>query len=590
MAELKWNLDDILKEDEFDTVLKSVYSDLPKFDAIFSSMSKDMSEESFKEYLNFSNDVSTRVYRLYYFASLRESANLKDDKAKMLKQKVDELIIKQQESEISISHWLIGRKVGEKEQLDDKNAARLFASVPEQEYILALARKKEKHALSIPEENLDSKKDSTGVNIHTDVRDLIVNDFRYRFKPKGAKRAKVFKSEESIARYWMSANASEREASFLSVLEKNRENMDKLFLIYSAVVRNWTHMRELRKYDSNIAWRNSGNDVPNEAINTLLEVTRDNKDIYQRYFKWKAKQLGMEKLRRYDIYAPLEEESTISSTDRAFEIIDAAFKEFSPNFYNMVRQIIDSKHIDLQPRENKVPGAFCASIVSGVVPYVLTNYTGKTEDIIILAHELGHGVQFLYTNNLPLACRHPTVPLCETGSTFGAMVALEKILSEADPKLRKSLISFRMSESFCNILRQNYFVLFEIEAHQKINDGITGEELSNLYLSNLKEQFGDSVDVDERFKYEWLRISHLVEMPFYCYGYNFGELVSMALYSRYKEEGNSFLPKIEKLLSYGNTKSSDFILKEVGFDICSRDFWQQGFNMVRAWQDELEKL
>ncbi len=130
----------------------------------------------------------------------------------------------------------------------------------------------------------------------------------------------------------------------------------------------------------------------------------------------------------------------------------------------------------------------------------------------------------------------------------------------------------------------------EKRAHEAISKGIGAEELSELYLETLKEQFGDSLDIDPLFRHEWALIPHLVKAPFYCYAYSFGDLLSMGLYSRYKEEGKSFVPKIENILAQGGSERPEKILKEAGIDVSSRDFWQGSFNLIKEWQEQLSSF
>ena len=123
-----------------------------------------------------------------------------------------------------------------------------------------------------------------------------------------------------------------------------------------------------------------------------------------------------------------------------------------------------------------------------------------------------------------------------------------------------------------------------------IDKGTTSEELSEIYLGTLKEQFGDSIELDSIFKDEWATIQHIFKKPFYCYAYSFGRLLSLSLYDKYKREGESFDQKIEKILKSGGSENPQKILENIGVDITSKDFWQGGFNQIGKWQEQLEKL
>jgi oligoendopeptidase F len=356
-------------------------------------------------------------------------------------------------------------------------------------------------------------------------------------------------------------------------------------------VKDWNYEAKLRGYDSAISMRNSANHVSDQAISTLMQVCEKNSDIFQQFFIYKAKMLGVEKLRRFDIYAPIGELKTTLSYESALELVLESFDDFSADFASKAREIIASNHVDALPSANKRSGAFCATIAPSTKPYVLLNYSGKGSDVSTLAHELGHGVHSIYAQEHSISSQHPSLPLAETASTFAEMVLFEKLLAKTtDRDEKKLMLADKIASSYASILRQNFFVKFEIEAHQKIQEGITEQELSALWMKTLQDQFGESVEVDEMFRHEWAYIPHIHHTPFYCYAYNFGELLSMALYQRYKNEGDSFIAVIEKILSAGGSQDPAVVLQEAGIDMASAEFWQGSFTIIEGWISQLEAL
>jgi oligoendopeptidase F len=364
--------------------------------------------------------------------------------------------------------------------------------------------------------------------------------------------------------------------------------------MYQTRARDWHNENiTMRKFSSPISVRNLSNDVPDEAVNVLLDVTKKNAKIFQRYFKMKARHVGIPsgKLRRYDIYAP------VAKSDKTFEFGDAArmvlesFTAFDPKVSELAQRVFDQDRLDSEVRKGKRGGAFCASINPEDTPYVLMNYTGNARDVATLAHELGHAIHAMLASHHSTFTFHSSLPLAETASTFGEMMLTEKLLSEeTDEAVRRDILFKQMDDAFATVLRQIYFALFERDAHEMIQKNASTDELSAAYMENLREQFGDSVELSDEFKWEWVSIPHIYHTPFYVYAYAFGQLLVFSLYQQYKAEGESFKPKYLKILSAGGSEAPEKILADAGIDIRSAQFWQGGFDVLSRMVDELEKL
>lgn len=588
--EVRWNLDDVLPIKKFDLLYREIEEKLKEYEFFYANISPDMSEAGFKALIDFDEKMSEKLCRLMDMPLLMEAADQKSAEAKLMKSKAENLTIKHANIARKLGLWIQGKPVEGIKTLDDRNAERLFNAVTDLRYVLRHARESAKYTLSEREERISTEKDVTGISVVLNLRELIETEFKYRFKPKG-KKERIIDIEADVLKYAYSKIPAEREAASVALLSKFKENLDKFFMMYQAVVKDWHYSAEMRGFKSAIAIRNHANHVPDEAVEALLAVCSENKEIYQRYFRFKAKELGMKQLRRYDLYAPLNIAKTEEIPyNKGVKIVLDTYDNFAKGFGEKARVIINKKHIDSHPRLNKRGGAFCSTVAPSIAPYVLLNYTNRFRDVSTLAHELGHGIHSLYSNRHSISSHHANLPLSETASTLGEMIVFEKLLEMAkNDKERKAMLADKMADSYATIMRQAYFVEFEIAAHKEIIKGITAEQLSDIYLSTLKEQFGSAVSLDPLYRYEWSRIPHIFETPFYCYAYNFGELLSLALFARYKKEGSSFVPKVEKVLAYGGSENPDKVLKEIGVDMSSRKFWQGSFEIVKEWQKRLEK-
>ncbi len=335
---------------------------------------------------------------------------------------------------------------------------------------------------------------------------------------------------------------------------------------------------------------NLSNDIPDQVVDLLLETCKKNKQLFQNYFRIKQKLIGVEKLNRYDIYAPITVSDKIISYPDAVEMVKDAFSEFDPKFSEMAMKVLAEDHVDSEIRHGKRGGAFCLTAGPALTPWVLLNYQGKASDVSTMAHELGHAVHSLSASDKNIFEQQASLPLAETASTFAEMVLTDYMLkNEPDPELRRDILVKQMDDNYATIQRQAYFALFEKQAHEMIPNGADIEDLNRIYLENLRDQFGDSVIVNDEFRWEWVSIPHIYATPFYVYAYSFGQLLVLSLYRKYKEEGSAFIPKYWQILSAGGSESPESILKKSGFNFYDETFWQGGFDVLQERLEFLEK-
>jgi oligoendopeptidase F len=364
--------------------------------------------------------------------------------------------------------------------------------------------------------------------------------------------------------------------------------------MYQTRLRDWHNENiDMRKFNKPIAARNLSNDIPDEAVDALLDVARKNVNIFQRYFRLKAKYIGIPsgKLRRYDIYAPVARAKKTYTFDEAVKMVLDAFNAFEPKVADLAKRVFDESHIDSEIRKGKAGGAFCWSVVPEMTPWVLVNYQGTGREVATLAHELGHAIHAMLASHHNTFTFHSSLPLAETASTFAEMVLIDKLLTEEkDESVRRDILFKQMDDAYATIMRQSFFALFEKQAHEMVQKNASADDLAAAYLENLKEQFGDALELSDEFKWEWVGIPHIYHTPFYVYAYAFGQLLVLSLYQQFKAEGESFKPKYLKILSAGGSEAPEKILSQAGINIRDPKFWQGGFDVLEKLVSELEKL
>jgi oligoendopeptidase F len=580
----KWNLGELFpafESPELQGAFDNVEEEVTSFEGVRNKLNPDMDVKIFLNVVRASEATSRIVNKIYAYTGLSFSSDTQDQTAQTYMARVQQFAAEMQNRTLFFSLWW--------KELDNANAERLMAESGDYRYYLEAMRNFKPYTLGEAEEKIINIKDVTGSSALTTLYDAITN--RYVFKLEVNGETKELTRGQLMA-YVQGSDADLRAKAYQELYRVYGEDGPILGQMYQTRARDWHNENvSLRKFSSPMSVRNLFNDIPDDAVNALLEVAQRNTTIFQRYFKIKAKLLGVDKLRRYDIYAP------IAKSDKKFDYNDAtkmvfdSFRSFDPKIAEMAQRVFDQEHVDSEVRKGKRDGAFCWSVLPDMTPYVLLNYQGRARDVATMAHELGHAIHAMLASHHSTFTWHSSLPLAETASTFGEMMLTDKLLAEeTDEAVRRDILFKQVDDAYATIMRQSYFALFEKQAHELIQKNASVDDLSKAYTESLKEQFGDAVEISDEFKWEWVSIPHIYHTPFYVYAYAFGQLLVFSLYQQFKAEGDSFKPKYLKILSAGGSEAPAKILTEAGVDIRSAKFWQGGFDVLSRMVDELEKL
>ena len=589
MAEYKleqWDLSELAKNSkspEFQKQIQELEKQAKRFEKIKLKLTPKISSKNFMSILKEVEEISEKLSKIGGYASLSYSSDTQSDEATSLLTKMSKL-------GSEISNKILFFDLWWKTQVDEKNAKRLMKDAGELEEYLSHKRLFAKYALSEPEEKIINTLDVTGISALVKLYDKITN--AYEYKMKIGNKTKIMTREE-LTNYVRSTNPKIRETAYKTILTKYTENKGVIGEIYQNIVLNWRDEGiEIRGYKSPISMRNIGNDVDDKTIESLLSVCRKNSSVFQKFFVQKAKMLKLKKLRRYDLYAPaaanIKEKNY--SYNKSVNLVFESLGKFSDTLEEFARKVFNENHIDSSVRQGKRDGAFCSTLTPKITPYVLVNFTGKSRDVFTLAHELGHAVHSQAAQNRSILVQDAPLPLAETASTFSELLLYDNLSDKISDNEKKIMLSEKIDDLYATILRQSFFTIFEVDAHQQIGKGTTVDEISKTYMQNLKEQFGTSVILSEDFGIEWSCIPHFYHTPFYCYAYSFGNLLALSLFQRYKKEGKDFVPAYIEILSAGGSKKPEKLLSEYGFDIRSSKFWQEGFDYVNDQVKTLSSL
>ncbi|NWG08181.1 MAG: M3 family oligoendopeptidase [Chloroflexi bacterium] len=582
----KWNLGELYSSfdsPDLQAAFDNVEEQVTSFEGVRNKLNPDMDAETFLQVVHASEGMTRIVNKIHAFTGLSFASNTQDQTAQTYMARVQQFAAEMQNRTLFFSLWW--------KEVDDKNAERLMSAAGDYRYYLEAMRSFKPYTLSEAEEKIINIKDVTGSGALTTLYDAITNRYVFTLDVNGDSKELT---RGQLMAYVQGADPDLRAKAYQELYRVYGADGPILGQMYQTRARDWHNENiGLRKFSSPISVRNLGNDIPDEAVDALLGVARKNTKIFQRYFKLKARQLGIPsgQLRRYDIYAP------VAKSDKKFDYNDAtrmvfeSFRDFDPKIAEMAQRVFDQEHVDSEVRKGKRDGAFCWSVLPDMTPYVLLNYQGRARDVATMAHELGHAIHAMLASHHSTFTFHSSLPLAETASTFGEMMLTDKLLAEeTDEAVRRDILFKQVDDAYATIMRQSYFALFEKQAHEMIQKNASVDELCAAYMDNLKEQFGDSVEIGDEFKWEWVSIPHIYHTPFYVYAYAFGQLLVFSLYRQFKAEGESFKPKYLKILAAGGSEAPAKILAEAGIDIRSAGFWQGGFDVLDKLVSELEKM
>ena len=582
-----WDLSELLSEPSeqaFATRLADLDAAVAAFERRRGDLHPDMNPAAFLEILREYEALNNRIQVLAGYAALWFYSDTSSQEALTFRNRVQQAATTAGNRMLFFTLWW--------RSLSDDEAWRLLPAEGEhgdyRHYLQDLRRFKP-HTLDEKSEQIINLKDQNGVEAVMTLYAMLTNRLEFSLEVDGQT---LQLTRDELMSYAFTPEPELRAAAYRELYRVYAQEANLLGQIYVSRVRDWYDEQVgLRGYASPIAVRNLDNDIPDRAVEVLLEVSQQNAPLFQRYFRLKAGWLGMDRLRRYDLYAPLATSDRKIAYGDAVRSVLETFDNFHPQFAAHAERVLAENHLDSEIRKAKRGGAFCFTVLPRYTPWVLVNYAGRVRDVATLAHELGHAIHSMLASGHSSLTQHASLPLAETASVFSEMLMTDRLLrEEPDPLARRELLAAAVDDVYATVLRQAYFVLFEIDAHDAIRAGRSTDDLSEIYLGKLREQFGDSVELPPEFRYEWLAIPHIYQTPFYCYAYSFGQLLVLSLYRRYQEEGEAFKPGYLRLLSYGGSARPENVLAEVGIDVTDRSFWQGGFDLVRERIDELESV
>ena len=559
--------------------LKSMIYNFRKYKGRIASLN---GKELYKALIEYEN-IEELMSKLASYSYLKYSENLASEENIKFYQRIKE--------ELTVFYADILFFTLELNKIPDDRLEELFAesrSLTVYKQVIDDIRVEKPHQLNERLEKLFLDKSITSSDAWVRLYDEIMDNMEFEYKGKKYNKTEILTL--------MNSNNDKVREETSKIFGETLGKSAKIFaLITNTLAKDKEISDKWRNFKTPISSRNLSNLIEDDVVETLRETVKNNyKNTAHRYYKWKAKELGKEKLDYYDRNSPLPYSDDKTYTyEEAKELVLSAYSDFSPTMAEIGKKFFDNNWIDVPTRQGKMSGGYMMPTTPKVHPYILLNFQGKSDDVSTLAHELGHAVhQVLADKNGYLMSRTP-LTLAETASVFGEQLAFRKILNqEQDLQKKKAILAGKIEDMLNTVVRQIAFLEFETKVHNERKNGeLPLERINEIWLETQKESLGEDVfNFNEEYKYYWMYIPHFIHSPFYVYSYAFGDCLVNSLYNIYLEKPEGFEEKYLNLLKAGSTKRYDQLLKPFDLNPKTQEFWQNGINVITNFIDELEKM
>lgn len=580
---IQWDLSDLYKSPK-DPALKSdkeqLLKDADRFSEKYKGNINELSVGEFAAALNEYEQIVQRAGKISSYSHLIWSTNTEDPELGKLLQEASELGSELSQKLVFFDvEWL---------KLSDEKADVWIDSdeLSKWKHYLRTSRRYKDHTLSEEAEKVMSAKSVTGRAAWNRFFDETLGAARFELEGESL-------TEQEVLSKLHNPDRALREKAHISLTKTFSDHSRTLTFIFNTILADKFTNDKLRGYDSWITSRNLANQTDDKTVNALINAVTGHYHLVERYYKLKTNLLGLDRMKDYDRYAPIAKTTSNVEWDSARSTVLEAYGDFHPQMETIAAKFFDEKWIDAAIRPGKRGGAYSASTVTNVHPYVFMNYDGQLRDVQTLAHELGHGVhQYLSRKQGEFQSSTP-LTTAETASVFGEILVFNKLMERLDdPKEKLGLLISKIDDTIATVFRQISMNRFENEIHtaRREQGELTTDMFSELWVKTQKDLYGDSIEITDEYKLWWCYIPHFLHTPGYVYAYAFGELLVLALYDAYKSGQKDFSENYIELLEAGGSDWPHNLVAKLGIDIRDETFWNRGLALFESMIEEAEML
>ncbi len=583
VQDVTWNLEDLVDGGGVaaaEAMLAEADTRAGTFAAAHAGRVAQLGGPGLAEAINELGAIADLVGRAANYAHLRFAADTDDERNGALVAKVSELATRIETQLVFFDlEWAA---------VDDADADELIASdgLELVRHHLRTIRRYRPHLLSEAEEKLMAEKAVSGSEAWSRLFSEQTSAIRVELPDAG----EAVPLDAALSRL-QHPDRETRRAAADAVSAALAPGLRTRAYIFNTLAQDKATDDRLRHYPTWLSSRNLSNEASDASVRALLEATEGAYDVPQRWYRLKARVLGLERLADYDRAAAIATDEEEYRWEDAAEVVQEAYSGFSPVLGDLVTRFFDERWIDAPARPGKRGGAFCAYTTPSVHPYLMLNWTSRRRDVMTLAHELGHGVHAALAIPRGIFEQHTPLTVCETASVFGEALVFRRLLEDTDsPLSRLSLLAANLEDTIATVFRQTAMNRFEEAVHtSRREDGeLSVERFGDLWTSTQEALLGDAVELTDGYRSWWSYIPHFIGSPGYVYAYAYGQLLALSVYARYLEEGEGFVPAYLAMLAAGGSKSPEDLARIAGLDLADPGFWDRGLQLVRGELEEAE--
>ena len=464
--------------------------------------------------------------------------------------------------------------------LDDEQAEAMLSGegLDFCEHYLRNERRYRDHLLSQPEERIMTELSVTGAGAWSRLFDELTSAIRVDL-PSGDEPVSLDIALSGLA----DPDREVRRETAEAVTESLQPGLRTRAYVFNTLLQEKSTRDRLRGYPHWLATRNLSNEASDESVQALVEAVKGRYEMARSWYRTKAKLLGVERLADYDRMAAIATDDQKIEWDEGRQIVQTAFDSLSPRAGSVVSRFFDERWIDAPPGLDKRGGAFSASTVPSVHPYVMLNYTDRRRDVLTLAHELGHGLHQTLAADRGVFHQDTPLTVAETASVFAEELVFGRLLeAEQDPASRLGLLAEAVEGQIATVFRQIAMNQFEDRVHtaRRSEGELSVERFGELWYETQFELLGDSVEITDGYRSWWSYVPHFIGSPGYVYAYSYGQLLALSVYRLYEERGDEIVPGYLEMLASGGSRSPEELGALVGVDLTDPSFWDNGLDLV----------